>query len=61
MTTQAAVSQRYECKVCWYCYEPEQGDDVAQIPAGTAFADLPQDWCCPECEAHKSTFLKMAD
>lgn len=61
MTTAAVDMASYECKVCWYQYEPEQGDDVAQIPPGTAFADLPADWCCPGCDAHKSTFLKVTE
>lgn len=61
MTESATAAQVYECKVCWYQYEPDKGDDVAQVMAGTAFSDLPEDWCCPGCDAHKSTFLKVAD
>ena len=28
---------RLECKVCWYVYDPAQGDPVWQIPVGTPF------------------------
>lgn len=59
--TVSVQSDSYECKVCWYQYEPAQGDDVAQVLAGTRFEDLPDDWCCPGCDAHKSTFLKVID
>lgn len=61
MSELVADSQRYECRVCWYCYDPEQGDDVAQVPPHTAFAQLPEDWCCPQCEAPKSGFLRVDD
>ena len=30
-----------ECKICWYRYEPEQGDDYWQIGPGTPFSQLP--------------------
>ena len=30
-----------ECKVCWYVYDPAQGDEVWQIPPGTPWSELP--------------------
>lgn len=51
--------QCFECKVCWYVYDPNQGDDVAQIPAGTPFAQLPETWICPECDGPKLGFLPV--
>jgi hydrogenase-1 operon protein HyaF len=50
---------RFECRICWHVYDPEEGDDVAQIPPGTPFADLPEHWCCPVCEAGKDKFLRL--
>jgi rubredoxin len=47
---------RYECLTCGYVYEPAKGDDKRQIPPGTAFEDLPQDWRCPVCGAKSSRF-----
>ena len=38
-----------------------EGDAINQIPAGTAFADLPEQWCCPGCEAAKERFLLLDD
>ena len=33
---------RMECRICWYIYDPAEGDVVWQIPPGTPFAQLPQ-------------------
>jgi rubredoxin len=48
---------RYECRICWYLYDPAEGDPLEQIPAGTAFADLPDHWRCPQCDAESVAFL----
>ncbi|MBG0743117.1 rubredoxin [Cylindrospermopsis raciborskii LB2897] len=50
---------RYECRACGYVYEPEKGDDKYNIPAGTAFADLPTNWKCPVCSAKKVAFANI--
>jgi len=47
---------RYECTLCGYIYDPQFGDPDNDIPAGTAFEDLPDDWVCPECGAGKEDF-----
>ena len=39
-----------------YIYDPAAGDPDNGIAPGTAFADLPEDWCCPECGAAKEYF-----
>jgi rubredoxin/flavin reductase (DIM6/NTAB) family NADH-FMN oxidoreductase RutF len=49
---------KYRCDVCGYVYEPEKGDPNADIPPGTAFEDLPDDWVCPVCGAGKDQFSK---
>lgn len=51
----------FECGVCWQVYDPTEGDPIAQIPAGTAFANLPEQWRCPGCEAAKERFLLIDD
>jgi rubredoxin len=40
---------KYECDVCGYVYDPEEGDPENGVEPGTAFEDLPEDWLCPEC------------
>jgi rubredoxin len=47
---------RYICANCGYIYDPTQGDPMNDIPPGTAFADLPDNWVCPLCYADKDTF-----
>ncbi|QFY44795.1 rubredoxin [Candidatus Methylospira mobilis] len=51
----------YECRICWYLYDPELGDDSAQIAAGTRFEQLPPDWSCPQCDNPRQVFLACAD
>ena len=48
--------QKYICTVCDYVYDPSIGDPDNDIAAGTAFEDLPDDWCCPDCGAGKDMF-----
>jgi rubredoxin len=56
-----AQGQRYRCTVCNHEYDPAQGDPDSNIPPGTAFADLPDDWICPDCGAMKSDFEPIDD
>jgi rubredoxin len=51
--------KKYECTVCGYIYDPEQGDPTSGVPAGTAFEDLPDDWACPECGMNKEDFEEV--
>ena len=46
-----------ECGVCWWVYDPARGDDTWQIPAGTAFKELPGHWRCPNCDAAQDQFI----
>ena len=46
----------FECLVCGYVYNPEEGDPGGAIPPGMTFFSLPDDWLCPECSAGKNEF-----
>lgn len=48
---------RLECGVCWWLYDPAVGDPQGQVPPGTAFADLPEQWRCPHCDGEKHKFM----
>jgi rubredoxin len=48
--------KKYVCAVCGYVYDPEKGDPDGNIPAGTSFEDLPDDWVCPVCGSGKDEF-----
>ncbi len=50
----------YECNLCGYVYDPEEGDPSQGIEPGTAFEDLPEDWTCPDCGAGKEDFEAVA-
>ncbi|NWF86697.1 rubredoxin [Candidatus Bathyarchaeota archaeon] len=49
---------KWECLVCGYIYDPEVGDPERNIPPGTRFEDLPENWVCPVCNAPKDQFIK---
>ncbi len=50
--------EKYECP-CGYIYDPEEGDPDHGIEPGTPFADLPEDWVCPKCQAEKEHFYQI--
>ena len=51
--------QKYVCNVCGYIYDPAEGDPDNGVEAGTAFAEIPEDWVCPVCGASKDEFKKL--
>uniref|UniRef100_B8HVD5 Rubredoxin n=1 Tax=Cyanothece sp. (strain PCC 7425 / ATCC 29141) TaxID=395961 RepID=B8HVD5_CYAP4 len=61
MSVEAVDTQddRYECRACGYIYEPQRGDDRREVPAGTAFVDLPTGWRCPVCGAPRNQFQNI--
>jgi rubredoxin len=50
-----------ECGICWAVYDPTRGDPVWQIAPGTAFADLPAHWSCPNCDAPRYKFMVLGE
>ncbi len=52
---------KLECKICWYVYDPAEGDEVWQIPPGTPFSKLPDDWRCPQCDGDKEQFMVVPE
>jgi len=39
----------YRCPVCGYVYDEAKGAAREGFPAGTPWAEVPDDWCCPDC------------
>ena len=39
----------YESLTCGKIYDPAEGDTFGNIPPGTSFDDLPDDWVCLDC------------
>ena len=52
-----ARGEPHRCAWCGYVYDPAQGDPARGIASGTPFAQLPDDWCCPDCRAPKADFV----
>lgn len=50
---------RFECKICWWVYDPAVGDDQWQIAPGTPFTQLPSHWRCPNCDCEADQFLLL--
>ncbi len=50
---------KYRCTICGYIYDPELGEEDSDIPPGTPFEKLPDDWKCPVCGAPKDSFEKV--
>lgn len=61
VTTEVGAQARMECGICWHVYDPAEGDPVWQIPAGTPFTALPEDWTCPNCDAPRAKFMVLGE
>jgi rubredoxin len=48
--------KKYQCSVCGYIYDEAKGDPEAGLAAGARWADIPEDWFCPDCGTAKSEF-----
>jgi rubredoxin len=46
----------HQCKECLTLYNSEYGDNSQGIEKGVLFKDLPEDYCCPLCEAPKTNY-----
>lgn len=46
----------WECQECGYIYNEKLGDEEHGLAPGTRWADVPEDWTCPDCGVDKSEF-----
>jgi rubredoxin len=46
----------YMCVICGYVYDEAKGVPDQGIPPGTKWADVPENWTCPDCGAAKADF-----
>jgi rubredoxin-NAD+ reductase len=53
--------RRYICIVCGYIYDEAEGDPDGDLPPGTRFEDIPEDWYCPICGVTKADFELLED
>lgn len=59
LTTRIGDTTKMECKICWYLYDPAEGDAVEQVEPGTPFSALPEYWRCPQCDAEPNAFIPV--
>ena len=50
---------KWQCQVCGYIYDPEDGDPDHGVNPGTPFENLPDNWVCPSCGAKKDMYKKL--
>ncbi|MEK6806208.1 MAG: rubredoxin [Pseudomonadota bacterium] len=48
--------KKWRCLICDFVYDEAAGLPAEGIAAGTAWADVPDTWTCPDCGAAKSDF-----
>jgi len=53
-----ADTDKYQCSVCGWMYDPAVGDPDGGIAPGTPFSKIADSWRCPVCGAEKSAFEK---
>ncbi len=49
-------TKTWMCLICGWIYDEATGDIDSGIAPGTAWADVPMNWTCPECGARKEDF-----
>ena len=47
---------KWQCTVCGFIYDEEEGLWREGIEPGTRWEDIPEDWECPECGMSKADF-----
>ncbi len=53
------MNKRRQCLVCGHVYDPSEGDPAQDIPPGTVFESLPEEWICPVCGSHKDLYEEL--
>lgn len=51
--------KKYICDVCEHIYDEALGDADSDISPGTLWADVPEDWRCPDCGVSKDDFVLL--
>lgn len=44
------------CTVCNYIFDETVGEPRKDVPSGTRFENLPEEWLCPDCNSNKEMF-----
>jgi rubredoxin len=60
LVTHVTDSKTWMCLICGWIYDEATGCPEDGIAPGTAWADVPMNWTCPECGARKEDFEMVA-
>ncbi len=52
---------KYACQFCGYIYDEKLGDSDHGLAPGTRWADVPDDWYCPDCCVTKADFALLEE
>ena len=53
--------KKFRCSICGFVYDEAIGIPERNIPPGTKWEDVPEDFTCPVCAAPKTMFMAMED
>ena len=56
MPSPVSEPRTWMCLICGWIYDEAAGDPEHGLSPGTAWADVPMNWTCPECGARKDDF-----
>lgn len=48
--------KKWQCIVCGWIYDEAEGCEYEDLPPGTPWEDVPEDFVCPECGVGKEDF-----
>ncbi|MBR0568948.1 rubredoxin [Azoarcus sp. L1K30] len=49
---------QYQCSACYFPYDETLGLPDEGIAPGTLWADVPEDFVCPDCGTPKSNWMQ---
>lgn len=53
--------RRYRCPGCGYVYDEQLGDAHEGFVPGTSWAQVPDDWACPDCAVRDKADFILVD
>lgn len=51
----------YRCPGCGYIYDETKGAARERFSVGTAWDQIPDDWCCPDCAVREKIDFEIAE
>jgi len=52
----AEAFKSWRCVTCGFVYDEAEGAPDEGLAPGTRWADVPDDWTCPQCGTEKADF-----